>query len=172
MNTQAEYFQSKLAIAKALGVHRHTIDLWVDKPWFPKEVKGKGYPKEETMKACDKYQLKKEGAGEYASGSKEEKTALECERLKIVIQKELEILEQAREETRRQIEDGKRQTRKLIEKKDVERGLEEFLAKLRNVMESWSKSAIADDPDNHIRYEKAVDLYLDKMNEEFSSITK
>lgn len=172
MHDENLYFKSKLAIAKALGVHRHTIDLWVQKTWFPKQTKY-GYLKEEVLQAVDKYQAVKDGAQDtYAEGSKEEKTALECKHLKIKIEKEQELLQQAKEETRALVEDGKIKTRKLIEKSEVLLGLDSLMSALRSVIESWARSCEADDPENHKRYRKAVSLYLEKMNEEVSDLSK
>lgn len=163
MTKETDYFKSKLAIAKALGVHRHTIDLWEQKTWFPKRGQH-GWLKTEMMDVVDQYVLKKEGvADDVSPGSREEKTALECQRLKIVIEKERELLEQAKEDTRQMIEEGRRKSRKLIEKKEVEEGLTEFLSSLRNTIQSWAKTAQADNPEHHTVFDKAVKLYLDEV---------
>jgi hypothetical protein len=158
------FFRSKLAIAKAVGVHRHTIDAWVEQIWFPKATPD-GWLKEEVLRAVESYNERNEAtpSGDVAEGSKEEKTALECARLKIVIEKELELLEQAKEDTRRMIEEGKRTSRKLITKKEVEEGLTEFLSQLRSVIQSWAKSAQADLPEHHAVFDRAVKLYLDNV---------
>jgi DNA-binding transcriptional MerR regulator len=163
MNDENLYFKSKLAIAKALGVHRHTIDLWVQKTWFPKQTKD-GYLKEDVLKAVDEYQTQKDGAQDtYADGSKEEKTALECKRLKIMIEKEKEALEQARESTRQMIEDGRIRTKRLVAAKDVENSMIDLLSTLRSTIETWSKSAQADHPDFHHVFDRAVNLYLEAI---------
>jgi hypothetical protein len=160
------FFHSKLAIAKAVGVHRHTIDAWVDQIWFPK-LTADGWLKEEVLQAVEAYNDGKNvpASADIEDGSKEEKTALECKRLKIVIEKEKELLEQAKEETRRMVEEGKRASRKLIRKSEVEEGMTEFLAQLRSVIQSWKKSAQADHPESYAMFEKAERLYLDKMQE-------
>lgn len=172
MHDENLYFKSKLAIAKALGVHRHTIDLWEQKTWFPRKTK-EGWLKDEVLKSVDEYQASKDGANDtYAEGSREEKIALECKHLKIKIQKEQELLEQAKEATRALIEEGKVASRKLIEKKEVQKGLDSLLSGLRSKIESWAKTCEADDPDNHSKYRKAVDIYLGFMNDEISTIGK
>jgi hypothetical protein len=158
------YYKSKLSIAKAFGVHRHTVDMWVTKEWFPAK-EDEGWSKEKVAQAVEKRNAETEydpGAG---PGTKEEKTALECKRLKIVIEKELELLEQSKEETRRMVEEGRRKSRSLISKKEVEEGLTDFLSQLRSVIQSWAKSAQADLPEHHAVFDRAVKLYLDKVQE-------
>jgi cell division septum initiation protein DivIVA len=166
MKSDDLYFKSKLAIAKSIGVHRHTIDSWIEKIWFPKPTKN-GWLKEEVFEAVRKYNDESSVDPDAINipGSREEKTALECARLKIVIEKEKELLEQAKEETRRMVEEGRKASRKLIPKSEVEEGLTEFMAQLRSVIQSWCKSAQADDPENQQAYDRAVKLYLDKMQE-------
>ena len=150
-------------MAKALGRHRHTIDAWTQKPWFPKQTK-KGFKKQEVHDAVEAYEAEPE-PGEYEEGTKEEKTALECKRLKILIEKERELLDQAREQTRQMIEEGHKASGKLIEKSEVEAGMISFLAELRSVIESWAKTAKADYPQHHEVFTKAVKLYLERLNE-------
>lgn len=170
MSDENNYFKSKLAIAKALGVHRHTIDLWEQKTWFPKRGKD-GWLKSEVLDAVDEYELKKEGAIDtVAEGSKEQKTALECKRLKIIIEKEKELLEQAKAETRRINMETDARAKQLIEKKEVLAGLTATTAKARSVIESWAKTCTAEDPANHDRYKRAVETYLKIINAELPKI--
>lgn len=169
--SETEYYTSKRQMFIALGIAKTTMDVWIEKPWFPKKH-AKGWLKSEVHDAVDEYEASKEPGGPITPGTREEKTSLECKRLKIVIEKERENLAQAQEETRRQIEEGKRATRKLIDKAEVTRGLDSLFSELRSVIESWGKSCEADDPDNHEKYKRAVKLYLDKVNEELSEIGK
>lgn len=164
------YYKSKLSIAKAFGVHRHTVDMWVKKDWFPAK-EDEGWSKDKVTEAVEKRNAKTEYDPDAGPGTKEEKTALECRRLKIVIEKEKELLEQAKEDTRRMVEEGRKASRKLIAKSEVEEGLTEFMAQLRSVIQSWCKSAQADDPENHQAYDRAVKLYLDKIQEIGAELT-
>lgn len=167
MKNENEYYKTIVSIANAFGVHRNSVRDWMEKEWWP-EKHPHGWDKAEVQDAVDQYEASRDGVGEesnYTPGTREEKTALECARLKIVIEKEKELLEQAKEETRRMVEEAKRVTRKLIPKSEVEEGLTEFMGQLRSVIQSWCKSAQADDPENHEAYDRAVKLYLDKIQE-------
>jgi hypothetical protein len=165
-----EFYPSMLAIAKAFGVHRNTVSRWERTPGFP-ERSNQGYSREAVTEWVEEHEQGEGSTDGAMAGSREEKTALECKLLKIRIEKERELLEQAREDTRRQIELGKIATGKLIEKREVLEGLTKTCAELRSVIESWAKTAEADDPANSAKYKKARDLYLEKLNERLSSLT-
>ena len=156
-----EFYITQSAMAKPLGVHRNTIGVWVESDWFPAREKN-GWRKEDVQKAVDAYNAEKEPS-EFSEGTKEEKTALECKRLKIMIEKEKEALEQARESTRQMIEDGRIRTKRLVAAKDVENSMIDLLSTLRSTIETWSKSAQADHPDFHHVFDKAVNLYLEAI---------
>jgi transcriptional regulator with XRE-family HTH domain len=166
-----EFYPSMLAMAKAFGVHRNTVSRWERTPGFPERT-GRGYPKEEVNDWVESHEKPDEDSDTSAgAGTREEKTALECKLLKIRIEKERELLEQAREETRKQIETGKVATGKLIEKREVVDGLIKLAHELKSAIESWAKSAEADDPTNADSFERAKLLYLEKINERISSLS-
>ena len=167
--SEKTHYTSKLSMAKALGVHRHPVDSWTEKDWFPKKDK-LGWEKEKVQNAVDDYEASKTPDGPVTPGTREEKTALECKLLKIRIEKEREALAQAQEDTRQMVEDGKRKTRALIEKKEVSEGLEEAMSTLRSVIESWEKNCIAEHPGGHKFYRQAKEKYILVMNETFSTI--
>lgn len=166
---QHEYYTSKRQMFIALGVAKTTMDVWIEKEWFPKKRKD-GWLKKEVQDAVEKHNADKEPSGETLPGTKEEKTALECKLLKIRIDKERENLTQAQEETRQMVEEGKRKSRLLIEKREVMDGLQDALSLLRSVIESWEKSCIAENPDGHEHYKQAKEKYISVMNETFSAI--
>ena len=167
MKNETEYYKTIVSIAAAFGVHRNSVRQWMESDWWPQK-KAQGWLKTEVQSAIEEYEANRDGMNEdggYVEGTKEEKTALECKRLKILIEKERELLDQAREQTRQMIEEGQKASGKLIEKSEVEAGMVSFFAELRSVIESWAKTAKADYPQHHEVFTKAVKLYLERLNE-------
>ena len=86
-------------IARVYGVRWNTASEWTRAPWFPKRT-ARGWPREAVNAAVEAYQKSRAQSGP-ASGDRAHKTALECKRLGVVIDREKETLEQARLETLR-----------------------------------------------------------------------
>lgn len=95
MDATPSHFAAKAAIARHYGVHRHTVDQWDEKGLLGKRGRH-GYHRATVCENVDRFLSEKPAAGD-----RDEKTRLECERLRVVIARERELVEQARIETQR-----------------------------------------------------------------------
>ena len=89
-NTGFKYIRD---IAERAGVDRHTASDWTKEPEFPAKVKGE-WPLEPVLDWIEEYNERKAEKAEKA-GDRAEKTRLECERLRVVIQTERQKLKLA-----------------------------------------------------------------------------
>ena len=87
------------------------------------------YNKEDCLKLAEQIKTKKRQSNA-ASGSRERKTDLECDRLEVVIEKEREYLDQAKLETARQ-------RGEMLLSEDVRRRDRQMIEKTRSSCESW-----------------------------------
>jgi len=88
----AKWFKSKLAIVKAFGVDRGSIDRWVDAPGFPKPG-AYGYNRKKVAAWIENHNAERKAALP-DDGDKARKLRLECERLEVSIKREQEVLAQ------------------------------------------------------------------------------
>ena len=94
-----KHYPSHEVISKAYGVTKGTVTQWAKDKSFPRKTHH-GYPIEDVSAWVGKHNEAKD-AKLAAAGDRDEKTRLECERLRVVIEREREILAQSCIETKR-----------------------------------------------------------------------
>ena len=139
-----QHYPTQAVIAKAYGVTSATVCAWAKSDDFPKKLRH-GYPIAEVAQWVQARMEKRE-ATLGAAGDREEKTRLECERLRVVIEREREILAQACIET-------KRLNHELHAVADCESEWVRAGALLRGTVESWRNHETAKAP----RQKKYID---------------
>jgi len=147
------HYKSQNEIAKAFSVTPQSVGKWVQSKTFPKRT-ASGFPKDGVtawVEAKNEREIKRTEQ----TGDKDEKVRLECERLRVVIQREQETLAQAKIET-------KRQSKKLVERADVEREMAKIGQTVRGRIDAFRQHQTA----KHTQLKDAVDLFCDDMREE------
>lgn len=149
-----EHYRSINEIAKKYGVTHNAAKKWTESPGFPSETRH-GYPREAVIAWVDaKDQRQAERAA--ATRDKQEKTRLECERLRVVVEHEKERLEQTRIETRRL-------RRKLVQRDEVEKDDQRRAALVRGAVESWRAHETAKNPGHRALVEGLAESALAAM---------
>jgi phage terminase Nu1 subunit (DNA packaging protein) len=95
-STMSEYYETNVQIASVFGVNRRTVGEWIKKPDFPTKTK-RGWSKEKVHAWVSSWNETKQDRS-----PKDEKTQLECDRLRVLIDRAKEELAQAKMETKRQ----------------------------------------------------------------------
>ena len=135
----SKYFTAKTEMARTYDVNAKTIYEWMGKPGFPKKG-GRGWSRVEVTKWVESHRksVAERAAG---SGDKAELTMLQCDKLRVLIQKEEENLKQA------QIETAKLQG-KLHDVAACEAERNRDASVLRGVVDSWQAHNVAKMPDS------------------------
>jgi len=131
------HFTAKTEMARTYGVNPKTIYEWMGKPTFPKKGQH-GWHKEKVNEWVNQHRIEVEEAAAGA-GDKAEETQLKCERLRVVIERERENLEQAKIET-------KRQQGKLHSVSECDADRHRAASTLRARVDSWQQHQIAKHP--------------------------
>ena len=144
------YYKTQADMAKAFGVSRQAVSVWIKTPTFPAKS-AHGYPADGVtawVEAKNEREIKRTEA----TGDKDEKIRLECERLRVVIKREQETLEQAKIET-------KRQSKKLVERATVEKELTRIGLLIKGRINAMRQHQTA----KHPQLKDAVDLFCDDL---------
>ena len=153
MGCTLQYYKSYETMAKAFGVSKGAVQKWAESDSFPKKVPS-GYPMDGVtawVEAKNARVLEREEK----SGDKDEKIRLECERLRVVINREKETLKQAELET-------KRQSKKLVERIDIEREAARIGQTIRGRIDAMRQHETA----KHPQLKDAVDAFCTDLMEE------
>ena len=145
-----KHYPTQAVICKAYGVAKATVSGWAKLDTFPRKTRH-GYDIGEVSDWVQKNNEAKAARLE-ASGDREEKTRLECERLRVVIERERELLTQACIET-------KRLESKLHDVADCNAEWIQAGVLLRGTVESWRNHETAKHPDQ----KKPIDGLASRM---------
>jgi hypothetical protein len=144
------YYKTQADMAKAFGVTRQAVAAWLKSPTFPNKLTH-GFSADGVtawVAAKNERELKRTEQ----TGDKDEKVRLECERLRVVIKREQETLEQAKIET-------KRQSKKLVERSEVEKELTRIGLLIKGRINAHRQHQTA----KHPQLKDAVDLFCDDL---------
>lgn len=150
------HYKTQMDVAKAFGVSRQAVAKWEESPAFPAKTQH-GYPKEGVaswVEAKNQRQIAKSES----TDNKEEKLLLECERLRVVIEREREITEQAKLETARQ-------RGKMVLVADQDRKFQAIADNVRSKLESLRSHSTAKRPELVEHINAACDMVMNAMRE-------
>ena len=151
------YYTTQAQMAKVFGVSRQAVATWLKSGTFPKRA-ANGFPVDGVtawVEAKNEREIKRTEQ----TGDKEEKVRLECERLRVVIQREQETLAQAKIET-------KRQSKKLVERSEVEKDLTRIGLLIKGRINAMRQHETA----KHPQLKKSVDVFCDDMMAEIVEV--
>jgi len=140
-------------MAETFGVSRAAVGKWLKHPRFP--AKGKRGWQKEAVTAWVAAKNQREIERAEKAGDREEKTRLECERLRVVIDREKETLKQAQIET-------KRQSHKLVERAEVDREASRVGSMIRGRIDAFRQHQTA----KHPNLKADIDRFCDDMMED------
>jgi len=147
------YYKSLAEIADAYGVSRQAVSKWRDSDTFPRKAI-RGWPKDGVVAWVSAKNERVQKKAEL-TGDREEKTRLECERLRVVIDREKETLKQAQIET-------KRQSHKLVERAEVDREASRVGSMIRGRIDAFRQHQTA----KHPNLKADIDRFCDDMMED------
>ena len=149
--TQTAHHTTKTDIAKTYDVTKQTALRWVQSEGFPARNQY-GWDREAVAAWVDALAERKAERAE-AAGDKDEKTRLECERLRVVIKRLNEEAKQARLETQRQ-------ERKLHNVEECEREWVRAGQVLSSAAESFRQHETAKRPELKDLIDGLCDMFL------------
>ena len=153
---ERKWFKSKAAIARAFNVNPKTVGEWTGKPWFPKrDERVKAWPVDKVAAAVEKHNEEQEARVD-GYGNKEEKTRLECERLRWDIRVIQERFKQADIETQRMQD-------KLHSVADCNTEWDRAGASLRATVDSWQQHETAKHPKDRARIDSLCASFLARL---------
>lgn len=132
-------YETQAEIASTFGVSRQAVGKWLNSDTFPDRQKN-GWPRD-AVTAWVAAKNERELARAETSGDKDEKLRLECDRLRISIQREGEKLKQEKVETRRV-------SGLLHDVAECEAVWSRVGATLRGCIDSWQQHQTAKFPDH------------------------
>ena len=147
----SQHFTAKTEMARTYDVNAKTIYEWMGKPGFPKKG-AHGWSRVEVTKWVESHRksVAERAAG---AGDKAELTMLQCDKLRVLIQKEEENLKQA------QIETAKQQG-KLHAVSTCEAEWDRAGSVLRGAVDSWQAHNVAKSPDMKVEIDGLCASFL------------
>ena len=150
------HYRTKASIAKTYCVSEATAGRWISDPGFPKRVSAGWQIAKVTAWMAER--TKRKAARAAAAGDKQEKVRLECERLRVVVLREQELLKQAEIET-------SRQQKELIKRSDAVTRLQSLSATCRGIVESWRQHEVVKNPSAKAQIEALADRLCEAMRD-------
>ena len=150
------HYGTQADMAKAYGVKRQAVTGWLKNEANPFPAKDRFGWKIEQVAAWIEAMNERKDSRSALSGDREEKTRLECARLRVVIERERELLAQTKLETAKR-------SGLLHSVAECEREWDRVGAELRAAVDSWQQHATAKQPKARALIDGLVNGFLARL---------